>query len=115
MHEIFLGGGQFHIPCGAQSRAVKTLSRKKLLDPYAGVRVAAALALCRLGQPDEAVPLLIREIDGPNYVAGMYAIRGLELSGVDTLAVRKAAAKAQENPYEFTRRIATWMTRNFNP
>jgi arylsulfatase A-like enzyme len=87
---------------------------RRLEDKDAGVRVAAALALCRLGQNTQAVPLLIGEIENRNVIVGLYAIRALEMSGVDNSEVRAAIKKTQDNVYEFTRRIANRMAGNLN-
>lgn len=80
--------------------------RPLLTDASGGVRVAAALALCRLGDGPEPVRLLAREIENENLIAGMFAIRALEQIGEKALPVRDAIEKAKKNRYEFTRRIA---------
>ncbi len=86
-----------------------------LSDPSVSVRISAALSLCRMGLPEneDATPLLVKEIDNSNLIVGLYAIRALELSRVDNPAVREAVKKAQQNLYEFTRRIANRMVINF--
>jgi len=91
--------------------AVKPLA-KRLSDPAAAVRVAVALALCKLGKKRN-VKTLIKEIDNSNLIVGMYAIRAIEISEIDTPAVRKAVEKANENQYEFTRRIAKRLSGKF--
>ena len=88
-----------------EAAAAKPLG-ERLRDSSGAVRVAAALALCRLGEPETAVQTLIDEIDNSNLIVGMYAMRALELSGVDSPEVRKAVEEAKDSPYEFTRRIA---------
>ncbi len=86
-----------------------------LEDKSSGVRVAAALARCRL-EPNEAdVSRLADAISSANYITGLYALRALELLGPAISASQKAAVvDAQENPYEFTRRIARRFSRRFN-
>ena len=74
-------------------------------DSSAAVRVAAALALCRLGQSDFC-GRLSEEIDNDNYAVGLYAIRGLELVGEDARPFLPQIKAAQDHRYEFTRRIA---------
>ncbi len=86
---------------------------KKVTESSAPIRVAAALALCRLGEGTKYAGALIDEIENDNLITGMHAIRALELSGVDNPSVRKAVEKARKNPYEFTRRIAKRMSANF--
>lgn len=75
-------------------------------DSMTAVRVAAALALSRLGQPEKGIDIILESIDDENWLAGMYAIRALEWSGVRTPAAAAAVKRAVDSPYEFTRRIA---------
>ncbi len=75
-------------------------------DPDPAVRIAAALALSRMGQPEKGTDVILQTIEDENWLAGMYAIRALEWSGIRTPAAMAAVTKAKENPYEFTRRIA---------
>lgn len=75
-------------------------------DPSSGVRVAAALALCRLGGVQHA-GLLAKEITSKNVLSGMYAIRALEQIGTNAKPHIEAIRTAKNSPYEFTRRIAT--------
>jgi arylsulfatase A-like enzyme len=85
-----------------------------LSDDSAGVRVAAALALCKLGHLKDATVALIRELNNENTIVGMYAARAIERSGIDTPSVRRAVKSAVESPYEFTRRIAHRLTKQFS-
>ncbi len=93
--------------------AIAALS-KTTNDSSSAVRIAASLALCKLGEADQHINSIIKEINNSNLIAGMYAIRALELSAVDTPEVRDAVEKARKNPYEFTRRIANRMSIRFN-
>jgi HEAT repeat protein len=77
-----------------------------LADDSAGVRVAAAQAVCRLGDTDTGLPILQQELVNENYAVGMYAIRGLEMLGEAARPARPSVEAALENPYELTRRIA---------
>ena len=80
-------------------------------DSSASVRIAAALALCRLGQIQFS-ETLADEIDNSNRLVGLYAIRALELSGLNQ--ARRFSSRieqAESNPYEFTRRIARRLNR----
>jgi hypothetical protein len=81
-------------------------------DPSSGVRVAAALAMCRLGD-DTCASLLAQEIANENLVTSMYAIRGLEMTGPAALPYLDIVRAAQEHEYEFTRRIARRLSDNF--
>ncbi len=93
--------------------AVKALTRRNS-DPDPAVRIAAALALCKLGEPDGCAEILIKEIDNANYIASMYALRAIEIAELDTPSIKAAVNKAQEHPYEFTRRIAKRLTGKFS-
>ncbi|MBC9866610.1 MAG: sulfatase-like hydrolase/transferase [Opitutae bacterium] len=79
---------------------------KATSDPILAVRIAAALALSRIGQSQKGEDVILQTIDDDNWLAGMYAIRALEWSGIRTPAALAAVTKAKDNPYEFTRRIA---------
>lgn len=79
-------------------------------DPTPAVRIAAALALCKLGHHKQYVPLLAEHVNCRNLVAGMYSIRALELVGPHASDVLPAIEEACHNPYEFTRRIARRLT-----
>ena len=80
-------------------------------DPM--VRVAAALALCRLGRPSDGAEIILKTIEDDNWLAGMYAIRALEWSGIRTPAAHAAVKRALGSPYEFTRRIAKRLATQF--
>ncbi|MEM0969408.1 MAG: HEAT repeat domain-containing protein, partial [Verrucomicrobiota bacterium] len=75
------------------------------------VRIAAALALCRLGQSQEASLRAMAEMVGSsNPITGMYAIRGIEWSGVRNEVTLAAAKEATASEYEFTKRIGRRLT-----
>lgn len=80
-----------------------------LKDHSSGVRIAAALATCRLGDKAGAA-VLAKEITNENYLAGLYAIRGLELAGPMARPHASTIQQAKNSPYEFTRRIARRLT-----
>jgi len=86
--------------------------RERTGDDDPAVRVAAALALCRLGEPGTGAPILADHIDHPNLIVGMYAIRGLERIGPDARGLLPAIEAAKDSPYEFTRRYARRLARN---
>lgn len=79
-------------------------------DATPAVRVAAALALCKMGHHRQYVPVLAEHIESDNLITGMYAIRALERVGAPARAVLPAIKKARDNPYEFTRRFARRLT-----
>lgn len=78
-------------------------------DPSSGVRVAASLALFRLGDTTVAENLAA-EIDNKNLLTGMYAIRALEMTGPSAASHRETILAARKSQYEFTRRIARRLT-----
>ena len=80
--------------------------RTMLGDRWEQVRIAAALALCRLGfDQAEAVEQLAHYLESSNHITTLFAIRGIEWSGVRNQTTRLAADKAAKSKYEFTRRI----------
>ena len=81
------------------------------VDP--AVRVAASLALSQLGQPQNGASIILTTIEDDNWLAGMYAIRALEWSGIRTPAAQAAVNRALDSPYEFTRRIAKRLSTQF--
>jgi arylsulfatase A-like enzyme len=95
--------------CGRKSDTTHLAPLTK--DPYGGVRVAAALARCRLKPTPQDVELLGRETENANFIVGMYAVRALELLGPKVAAAEVETIRAAQNsPYEFTRRIARRLT-----
>jgi hypothetical protein len=90
---------------GGDANVVDRLD-KCLSDESPAVRVAAALATCKLTRSTRAVELLSREVDNDNLIVGMYAIRALEQVAGQASAVSDTIENAKNSPYEFTRRIA---------
>ena len=78
-------------------------------DPVPTVRVAAAQALCKLGDMDY-LKLLVEHIKDPNLLVGIFALRAIEELGDAGKAHREAIAAAQKSKYEFSRRIARRLT-----
>ena len=78
-------------------------------DPVPAVRVAAAQALCKLGDLN-TLKLLVEHIKDPNLLVGMFALRAIEELGDAGNAHREAIAAAQKSKYEFSRRIARRLT-----
>ena len=75
-------------------------------DEKPTVRVAAALALCKLDYQDAYLEKIIDEIDAANLIVGMYAMNAIEQSGILNKKVYAAAKKAIENRYDGTKRYA---------
>ena len=78
-------------------------------DPVPVVRVAAAQALCKLGDLN-TLKLLVEHIKVPNLLVGMFTLRAIEELGDAGKAHREAIATAQKSKYEFSRRIARRLT-----
>jgi len=82
---------------------------KLTADRVPAVRVAAAQALCRLGDLDH-LKLLVEHVNDPNLLVGMFALRAIEELGDAGKAHRADIAAAQKSKYEFSRRIARRLT-----
>ena len=75
-------------------------------DTNPTVRIAAALALAKLGETTASVPLLAESVDSDNLITGLYAISALEQVGPLAKGALPVIRVARDSPYEFTRRIA---------
>ena len=87
----------------------KSTLLKLTSDTVPAVRVAAAQALCKLGDMDY-LKRLVEHIKDPNLLVGMFALRAIEELGDAGKAHREAIAAAQKSKYEFSRRIARRLT-----
>ena len=87
----------------------KAMLLKLTVDPVPTVRVAAAQALCKLGDLN-TLKLLVEHIKDPNLLVGMFALRAIEELGDAGKAYRTDIASAQKSKYEFSRRIARRLT-----
>lgn len=85
--------------------------RDRLDDEFTGVRVAAAQALCQLGQTEAGLPVLEGLIDDENRIVGMYALRALELIGPAARPALPAIEAARASPYDGAQRIANRLSR----
>ncbi|MBT6450588.1 MAG: sulfatase-like hydrolase/transferase, partial [Verrucomicrobiales bacterium] len=82
---------------------------KLTADPVPSIRVAAAQALCKHGDLSQ-LKLLIKHINDPNLLVGMFALRAIEELGDAGKVYRTDVAVAQQSKYEFSRRIARRLT-----
>ena len=87
----------------------KSTLLKLTSDTVPAVRVAAAQALCKLGDMDY-LKRLVEHIKDPNLLVGMFALRAIEELGDAGKAHLEAIATAQKSKYEFSRRIARRLT-----
>ena len=95
---------------GVNKRAdAEPILLKLIVDPVPTVRIAAAQALCKLGDLSQ-LKLLIEHINDPNLLVGMFALRAIEELGDAGKVHRAAIASAQKSEYEFSRRIAKRLT-----
>ena len=87
----------------------KARLHKLSTDSVPAVRVAAAQALCKVGDLGQ-MKVLVEHIEDPNLLVGMFALRAIEELGDACQAHREAIAAAQKSKYEFSRRIARRLT-----
>ncbi len=94
----------------SQEPSVAQRLQESLKDENATVRVAAALALCKLGEAEAGLPTLQKEIENPNLLVGLYAIRGLEEIGPAADPALPAIQHARQSAYDPTSRVAVRLT-----
>jgi hypothetical protein len=83
-------------------------------DQNPSVRIAAARALCLLRQDKTAIQVLAEGLDADNVIVSMYAAEFIEDVGREQCSdIMPAIRKATESPYEFTRRIARRLVKNW--
>ena len=87
----------------------KSMLQKLTTDRVPAVRVAAAQALCKLGN-QEHLKLLVEHIKDPNLLVGMFALRAIEELDDAGKDYRGLISAAQKSEYEFSRRIARRLT-----
>ncbi len=80
---------------GPGPRAARAM-RRLLADPQAVVRTAAARALCRMGRPEEALPVLVRTLEEGAQWERLHAAVVLDEIGEQALPVKEAMRKALE-------------------
>ncbi|MFW6099900.1 MAG: sulfatase-like hydrolase/transferase [Bacteroidota bacterium] len=86
--------------------------KERLEDPSASVRIASGRALCRLGEVDAGREALAEELDNPNLIAEMYALRALEKIGDKALPLKEKIEAKKNSRYEFSRRLAVRISDN---
>ena len=85
--------------------AIKQL-KQLASDSTPAVRVAACLALCRLGLSKDYLPKLVELIEDPNLIVGLYAMNAIEQTEILNDLAGNAAKIGLKSRYEFTRRYA---------
>ncbi len=95
--------------------ASAVLAAATLWDNSAAVRVASARALCKMGRKGKALPVLLKELKNENQVVRHYAALALEDTAPGTQAVYDAMKEAQQDKYEFVKRVSTRYVNNWKP
>ena len=95
-------------------KGLKAEVERLLKDKDAAVRVSAAESIAQFGEFKKASDLLIEEMQNKNLLVGLYAIRAIEAIGEPIRAFTKNdVKKALRNPYEFTKRVAKRLVREW--
>lgn len=95
-------------------KELKAEVEKLLKDSDATVRVSAAESFAQFGEFKRASELLAKEITNPNLLVGLYAIRAIEAVGPASRAfVKDKVKKALKSPYEFTKRVAKRLSKEW--
>lgn len=81
--------------------------RTTLNDKAAAPRIAAADQLARLGEVDEAMPILIAGLEDPQESVGVQAAAALVALGKQAAPARAKLEVAAENGGEYVKRLAT--------
>lgn len=82
-----------------------------LKDESDAVKIATARALCRMNQMDPALEVLAGNLDNSNLIVGLYSALFIEdMNETHAIKILPEIDKAQDNPYEFTRRVANRLT-----
>ncbi|MCM8539212.1 MAG: sulfatase-like hydrolase/transferase [Lentisphaeraceae bacterium] len=88
-------------------KSLKSQVERLLKDPNPSVRVSAAESIAQFGEFSKASAVLNKELFNSNLLVGLYAIRTLETIGLPVRAfVKENIKKALKSKYEFTRRVA---------
>jgi len=110
---FWAGYGLGNIPELSASAAPEL--QKALNDNSDAVKIAAARALCRLGQPEFALHILEDNLKNQNLIVGLYSALFIEDLDKDLIRrVLPTIEKAKESPYEFTKRTAVRLNSKFN-
>ena len=87
--------------------------QEKLNDPSDAVKIAAARALCKSGETEPALNILVENMSNQNLIAGLYAALFIEdLDFELRQQIKPEIARQQDNPYNFTRRVVNRMLEN---
>ena len=86
--------------------------RARLADDAIDVRIWAAQALCRLGKPEEALPVLARALSDTNGGTRLHAAHALEALGEDARPVVEALRGVLGDDFGYPDRVAGRFLKN---
>ncbi len=91
---------------GNEAKVARDVLTGALKDSSAGVRVASALALCKMDRQDKALPVLLSELKNSDEVVRHYAALALEDIGEKAYPALEALKAARDDKYDYVQRIA---------
>lgn len=91
---------------GTEASSAEALLAAALDDASAGVRVAAARALCKMNEERKGLPVLLQELSNEDQVVRHYAALAFEDIGEEARPALEALRTARDDKYEYVRRVA---------
>ncbi len=93
---------------GLEAKCIEAVSvlTQGLKDDSADVRVEAARALCKMDMEDKGLPVLLEELKNKDQIVRHYAALALEDIGEKARPALGAVKAAQDDEYEYVRRIS---------
>ena len=91
---------------GGRARFAKGALQRALADEAADVRVWAARALVGLGEDEQAVPVLVEELQGPEAAARLHAAHALDDIAEHAKPAIPALERAVEDEFDYVQRVA---------
>ena len=80
-----------------KAKPASTQLRQSLDDPSADVRIAAAEALCNMGQVKKALPVIVRKVGSENSKVALHALNVLEILGEKARPALKVLTSLSKN------------------
>ncbi len=97
----------------SDAKAAETVLQKALNDKSPSVRVAAARAFCRMGEIQQGLQLLVKELKNKdNKIVRHYAALELEELGDKVSEFIEDIRKAQNDTYDGVKRVTTRIINN---
>jgi arylsulfatase A-like enzyme len=91
---------------GAKARSAEAVLAGALSDSSAGVKVAAARALCKMDAEEKGLPALMQALSNKDQVVRHYAALALEDIGEKARPALGTLRRARGDKYEYVRRVA---------